>query len=261
MDQKRSSNKEHKWLLQEKYNGVASEEFEADVKRLEGGEPFAYVIGETPFLGCTIDLSYKPLIPRFETEHWLERAIYYIQGERGREAALSMLDIFSGSGCIGIALLHQFPQSHIDFAEREPDLIDQIKRNIKINNLQQRDHTVYLSDVFESIPNKQYDHIFANPPYLSSNRLENIQQSVLRHEPRTALFAEDNGLAYIKQTIRDGIDHLTEGGVLWIEIEPHHQENITALCTQNSLHVTYMKDQYKNVRVACISYKKIELRA
>jgi methylase of polypeptide subunit release factors len=67
------------WLLKEKFGGEKSDAFFADCKRLALGEPLGYLIGHVPFLGCTIHLDSKPLIPRTETEFWTEKAIEEIK--------------------------------------------------------------------------------------------------------------------------------------------------------------------------------------
>ena len=72
---------EEKWLLQEKYHGEKTEAFFADCKRLALGEPLGYLIGHVPFLDCTIWLDNHPLIPRPETEHWVEQVIEVINDD------------------------------------------------------------------------------------------------------------------------------------------------------------------------------------
>src|SRR5512138_3415194 len=96
--------REEEWLLKEKWNGEKSEGFFADCQRLRDGEPLAYVIGHTPFLNTIIYLDSKPLIPRVETEFWVEKAIMEIQDfSRGQTlGTVQVLDVCAGSGCIGV---------------------------------------------------------------------------------------------------------------------------------------------------------------
>jgi release factor glutamine methyltransferase len=257
MDQKNSFDKEKEWLLREKYHGVVNDTYTHDVQRLVDGEPLDYIIGNTHFLGNTIDLAFKPLIPRNETEFWVEKLIAHVQKHRAEESDLSFLDIFSGSGCIGLALLKAFPHARVDFAELEPDLITQIKKNITLNGFENRDHHIYLSDVFTSIPSHTYDYITANPPYLSMSRTTDIQDSVTAHEPHVALFAENDGFALIEQTIRAGLSHLSPSGLMCIEIDPHQAESVEAICVELNMHCTFVEDQFKNVRSVWISRRSV----
>ena len=85
---------ENKCILEYKYKGVPSKEYENDIKRFESGEPIDYIIGNMSFLGCGIDLKGHPLIPRVETEYWTEKAIRHIQHEKGVSGLLNFMDIF-----------------------------------------------------------------------------------------------------------------------------------------------------------------------
>ena len=76
---------EVEWLLKEKYHGEKTSKFEADVARLTKGEPLAYVIGWIPFYDCKIDVSLHPMIPRPETEFWVEKAITVIKNSLPRK--------------------------------------------------------------------------------------------------------------------------------------------------------------------------------
>ena len=109
--------KERAWLLRDKYQGMVAPAFLADVKKLEQGEPLDYVIGWREFLGCRIGLSERPLIPRVETEFWTELVIKKI----GQQPA-KVLDIFAGSGCVGLAVLKHCPRAEVIFVDNEERL-------------------------------------------------------------------------------------------------------------------------------------------
>src|SRR3989344_8156430 len=115
-----------KWLLQEKYNGVQSAAFLRDCERITAGEPLDYVIGFSRFLGCTIDLLERPLIPRTETEWWVEKILDRLRRPTSQSR---VLDMFAGSGCIGVALLKPLAGMRVDFIDVEAKCIRQVKKN------------------------------------------------------------------------------------------------------------------------------------
>lgn len=232
-------------LLREKYNNIKSGDFFLDVKRIESGEPLDYVIGFSSFLNCHIDLSYEPLIPRTETEYWVEQVIH----EYADKQNIVCLDIFSGSGCIGIALLKHLTTSTVHFSEIDFDLIKQIQQNLKLNKINPDRYEIFQGDTFEKVPSKKYDLIVANPPYVSYERKGNVTPSVHTWEPQKAVFAPDDGLQYIKILLQEGLDRLTPNGVLYIEFdEPQHTsiEHLIALDGRYEAH--FFKDQYDRWR-------------
>jgi|SRR5581483_8193951 len=225
--------KEVDWLLQEKYQGKPTKQFAKDVQRLNRGEPLDYVIGFTHFLSCTIDLSKKPLIPRPETEYWTEQVIFNAGGNStGRpKKRIDVLDIFAGSGCIGIALLKHLPAAHVDFAEKYKAFTKQIAINAARNGNKKSRYRIIPSDVFSKVAAK-YDIIVANPPYIPTTRTGKVQPSVLAFEPTTALFGGTDGLTYIRQLLQDAKKHLRKNGSLYVEFDSIQKKKIEQMLYQ-----------------------------
>lgn len=228
--------KEIGWLLKEKHNNKPTKQFLKDIERLKQGEPLDYVIGFTEFFGCKIDLSKKPLIPRPETEFWVEKAISEITPWRNFCHGPIILDIFSGSGCIGIAVLKHVKNLNVDFADIEENNLEQIKINLKINCIKPSKYRIIKSDVFNVInPSSprllraKYDFVFANPPYIATILRNRIQKSVLKYEPQKALFGGKDGLFYIKKFLKEAGRYLNPDGIIFMEFSPEQKKEIEKL--------------------------------
>ncbi len=255
---------EKKWLLKEKYFGIENEEYFNDLKKLKSNFPLAYLIGNIPFLNCKIDLSFKPLIPRSETEFWIDVFIKEIKKKERNFAPqnsapknLKILDIFSGSGCIGIALLKNLKNIELDFSEININFIKQIKKNIKINFLENKliKFKIYKSDIFKNINSKKkYDFILANPPYIDKNSKNKIEKSVLNFENHSTLFAKYNGLYFIKKIIIEGLNYLNDNGEIWIEFGSKQKISIEKILKNKKIKkYKFLKDQYNKNRILIIS--------
>jgi len=214
-------------------------------------EPLEYIRGFTEFLGCKIDLSKKPLIPRVETEFWVKDAIIHIFDDR-QKSAPRILDIFCGSGCIGLAVLSALggpatggKRVLVTFADKEKKCIDQVKINLKINNAT---GIVRQSDVLSNIKGK-FDYIFANPPYVARKKIKQIQKSVLQHEPHSALFGGQDGLYYIKKFLKQASVHLSTGGRIFLEFSPEQKKAIGELLKSLGYKAwKFNKDQFDRFR-------------
>ncbi|MDP4009042.1 MAG: methyltransferase [bacterium] len=160
------------------------------------------------------------------------------------ECQLRVLDIFAGSGCIGIAILAHVPFATVDFAEKEERHLKQIEENAKENGIDPARFCVTQSDVFSNI-SERYNLIVANPPYIAKSRREGVQQSVLLQEPHEALFAKEDGLAFIRLLIKNAPNYLEVGGSLVFEFDDWQKPIIEELLShsQFSLWQTH-KDQY-----------------
>lgn len=243
--------KERTWLLNEKYDGIETEGFQKDCERLTQGEPLAYIIGHIPFCNCHIDLEYKPLIPRVETEYWVHKFITKELTDKQAE----ILDLFAGSGCVGIAVLKN-SQASVDFGEIKKENVRQIEKNLDINNIKNSLYQIFESDVFESIPDKKYDYILANPPYIAKDRMDTVDESVFRHEDPGALFADNDGLYFVEKLIKEGVKHLKPGGKIYVEYDPWQTEKIKELLKENSVSdFEIQEDQYGKERVLVFGYQ------
>jgi len=241
--------KEIDWLIREKYGNKPSGELEKDIERLVFGEPVDYVIGFTHFLGCKIDLSFKPLIPRSETEFWVEESIKRID----KKKEFRILDLFAGSGCIGMALLKHLPKAKVDFGEKDKNLLKQIKLNCSLNGIDKERYKVIETDIFSELKGK-YDFIFANPPYISSQRLETVQKSVLDYEPKEALFGGNDGLLVIKKFLKEAKSHLNPGGKIYLEFGQGQKRKLEKLAKELRYQKPeFWKDQFGRFRVIILT--------
>lgn len=269
--------RDEKWLLDEKYGGNETTEYENDRKRLAAGEPLAYVIGWQPFLGLKIFLDSHPLIPRPETEWWTEQLLkeansgnesfsfperterdgvskskfsaenYVVPKMKGRVAALTFLDLCAGSGAVGCAALARLPDAKVYFGEIDPAHEATIRKNIRENNLDASRADICIGDLFEPFGDMKFDVIASNPPYVPTGRA--LPLSVAGYEPANALLAGDDGLDVIRRIARFVRCHLTKGGQAWIECDRAHAAAARSLFIAQGLRAEIRTDQYGKPRV------------
>jgi release factor glutamine methyltransferase len=216
--------------------------------------PEAYKKGYTDFLGTRIDLSKRPLIPREETEYWVALAIEEIKKRIDlSKRPMTCLDLFSGSGCVGIAVLSKVSETRFDFGEIADDFLDQIRINLDLNRIDSARYAIVKSDVFSAIIGK-YDFILANPPYVATARTDEIGEDVKAYEPMIALLAGTEGMDLIKTFLDGASDHLEEKGVVYMEMDPQQKEAVSRIMdesVENKKYSSYefLNDQFGRTRV------------
>lgn len=204
-------------------------------------EPEAYTLGSIPFIHTEIYLDSRPLIPRTETEYWVDLAIKEIKEKGIREPKI--LDLCAGSGCIGVAVLKEIPEALVDFAEIDGSHHSTIQKNIEENQLDATHTRIFGGDLFEK--NKdQYDFILSNPPYIDPALKERVGESVRQYEPERALYGGVGGLEIISRILAQLPSHLKPGGTLYLEHEP---EQVEAL-SKHPLYLNSEQDQFGTVR-------------
>ncbi|MDD4531464.1 MAG: HemK family protein methyltransferase [Candidatus Pacebacteria bacterium] len=200
--------------------------------------PEEYKKGFKDFLGVRVDLSSRPLIPREETEDWVREAIKEVKGE--------CLDLFAGSGCIGLAILKNVPGSTCDFGDVERSFLEGIKKSAEENGIAKERFDLIKTDIFSNIK-KKYDFVLANPPYVAESRADEVGEDVKEFEPAVALYGGNDGMELIRKFLKESKDYLKDNGVIYMEFDPGQKEEIEELVKEYSKY-EFFKDRYDKQR-------------
>lgn len=236
-------------VLAEKYNGVENDEYRADCARIDAHEPFEYILGYADFLGCKIDLSYKPMVPRDETAFWTERVIVEWKDKR----AIRAIDLYAGAGNIGIALLAHLPESQVTFNEIDANLMPQIAKSIELNGIDASRATLIAGDSLEKITGT-FDVICANPPYVDPAG-ETDMDPEMKYEPHIAFFGSSDGYGHHRELIKEGKKYLTPRGVLYVECDMTQVEELKKILTGTDWNWEFWNDPYGNEGVMVLRQK------
>lgn len=235
-------------VLREKYGNVETPAFFADVERLKAGEPVAYVLGYEDFLGVKVDLSHRPMIPRPETAFWVAQAIAELKSKG--DAPLRLIDLFSGSGNIGLALLKNIPNAFVEFSEIDPNLSEQILKSVRLNGFDESRVNIFAGDALEGMTG-EYDAIFANPPYIDPDAFEDLDTEQQDYEPHLAFFGDkDNkkGLYHHELLIKEAWRFLKPGGAVYMEADEDQRPTIEKMLEGTPWTYEFRSDQYGQVR-------------
>lgn len=231
-----------KLLREKKHKGKETPLFLEDVKKMADGEPVEYVLGGVDFCGAKIDLSFRPMIPRPETEHWVKQAIEEIKNGES-VYTLRVLDLFSGSGNVGLAILKNLPESMVDMIEYDPKLKEQIELSVVKNNIKKTRTRIVTGDGFEGAQGK-YDYIFAVPPYVPSDMKEEVMKELFAEAP-LSFFDKEDGYYYHKQVLSQAKDFLKDKGGLYLEFDITQREAIEKLAKEHGWNrISFLKDPY-----------------
>ena len=161
-------------------------------------KPLQYLIGSVPFLDLEIRVRPPILIPRPETEEWCIELIEQLSNLPHQ--SLTILDMCTGSGCIGLSLASALPASTIYAVDISPFACELTRDNALSNHIS--NVQIIQSDLFSSLPaNVKFDLIVSNPPYISGEEYETLDESVKNWEDPRALVAQENGLEILKKII------------------------------------------------------------
>lgn len=236
---------ENKTVLTEKQERL----FEAILARRAAREPLQYIFGSVPFYNIELKTDRRALIPRDETACMTETAIGIIKEKHYK----TVLDLCTGSGAIGIAVKKNADVS-VTASDISDDALSLAKENAENLNLKIE---FIQSDLFENLQNRKFDVIISNPPYIPTKDMEKLEKE-LSFEPANALDGGADGLDFYRDIAQEAKAHLTNGGMLIMEIGFDQGDALKILLAKNGYtNITVTKDYAGLDRVATCFYEEI----
>jgi len=181
-------------------------------RRIEERVPAAYLLGEAWFCGLPFIVDERVLVPRSPIAEYIERQFApWLPKTPAR-----ILDLCTGSGCIGIACAYEFPDAEVVLADLSYDALEVANLNVEQHELEGRVYTVQ-SDGFDGLPGQRFDLIVSNPPYVDLEDFASMPDEY-QHEPELGLACGDDGLDLVRRMLAEAADHLTDDGLLVVEV-------------------------------------------
>nr|WP_297402456.1 50S ribosomal protein L3 N(5)-glutamine methyltransferase [uncultured Marinobacter sp.] len=181
-------------------------------RRVHERVPLAYLLGEAWFMGVPFHVDERVLVPRSPIGELIENRFQPWLGDR---EVHRILDLCTGSGCIGIGAALVFEDAEVDLADLSPEALEVAESNIDLHDVRGRVRCL-RSDVFGQVEG-QYDVILSNPPYVDAEDLADMPEEY-RHEPELGLAAGQDGLDIAHRIIGGALAHLAPGGLLIVEV-------------------------------------------
>ena len=211
------------------------------IARYESGEPLQYILGHWSFFGFEFNVDPRVLIPRPETEILVETALSFIR------PGMRVLDLCTGSGCIGVALALMAEEVTVTAVDIDSSALALAQENCVKNQVPPGRMEFIVSDLFSQLNNRTFDVIISNPPYILTDDITGLDANVRDFEPRLALDGGADGLDLYRRIIPESKKHLNSGGGLFLEIGP---PEVSALMHGENYHnVNVVKDYVGRDRV------------
>ena len=240
---------DHSTLFAHPDREVSDKELEAYrelLARRAQREPVAYILGNWDFMGLTFRVNSDVLIPEQDSELLVEEAMRFC------EDGMKVLDLCTGSGCIGLSLLRFTNYTNLVATDISAKALDVARSNAESLGLSDR-ATFIETDLFPEIPDKdkRYDLILSNPPYIASSVIEGLAPEVRDYEPRLALDGDEDGLAFYRRIVQNAGDYLYSSGYLIMEIGYDQAEAVMGLMEADGRYhdIEVIKDYGGNDRV------------
>ena len=224
------------------------------IKKRVSGISTAAIIGEKEFMGLTFKVNEDVLIPRPDTETWLEKVIQYHRNEQG----LYVADLGTGSGAILLSFLYYCREDTgvgVDISEKALAVAEENGKSLKMDDRVTWRRGDYLTALEEG---ELFDGILTNPPYIPTGDIRGLAEEV-RHEPMNALDGGADGLTFYRKLAEGAAEHLKDGGFLAAEFGIHQAADVVNLLKETGKFDSFeVINDYGGIERAVYCRKKAE---
>lgn len=226
-------------------------EMDAAVQRLMVGEPLPYVLGKWEFYGLDLIVTPDVLIPRDDT---CAVAALAIEQSLFLDSKPRILDLCTGSGCIGLAIASRVKDAKVTLADLSQEALAVAKQNIVLHHLTSRVSCV-RANALEEPPTflGKFDLIVSNPPYITTREMLELPHSVAGFEPRMALHGGDDGLKFYRAIAQNYSKALKPGGYLCFEFGMGQGDDVCAILEENGYTILDRTKDYNDRERAVIA--------
>ena len=223
--------------------------YEGYIQRRVSREPVAYILGNWEFMGLNFKVSSDVLIPEQDSEFLVEEAL------RHCEDGMRILDLCTGSGCIGLSVLNYTNDTKAVCTDISAAALSVAKENADKLGISDR-VTFIETDLFPKESSEKFDVIVSNPPYIRSDVIEGLAPEVKDFEPRLALDGSEDGLVFYRRIAEKAPEYLFSSGYLILEIGYDQAEDVKKLLEDKGCYhgIEVIQDYSGNDRVIKACY-------
>ena len=227
------------------------EQMDAAVARILSGEPLAYVLGEWEFYGMTLTVDRNVLIPRDDTcavtALAVRQALFLEETPR-------ILDLCTGSGCIGLAVAARVKDARVTLADISRQALAVAKKNIVDHHMTSRVSCVTADALGKPAPFLgKFDMIVSNPPYITTQEMQELPRSVKDFEPELALHGGEDGLDFYRAIASNYREVLKPGGYLCFEFGMGQGDDVCGILVENGYTVLERSRDYNQIERAVLA--------
>ena len=243
---------DHSTLFAHPDKVVSDEEemlYEEFIARRVKREPVAYILGSMGFMGLSFDVTEDVLIPEQDTEILVEEALRFCEDK------MRVLDLCTGSGCIGLSILNYTNETKALCTDISEKALSVAKGNSEKLGLSDRAEFV-LTDLFPEKEVSKFDILVSNPPYIRTDVIESLAPEVKDYEPRLALNGSEDGLVFYRRIIEGAGEYLYSGAYVFLEIGYDQGNDVKELMVKAGKYhdIEVIKDYSGNDRVVRACY-------